>query len=195
MPHYFSEHQDSKIKYSEIQGTLPGLKFIVAPGIFSHRRVDPGSSLLIDKAVLPEQGLILDLGCGYGAIGISLAKHHPKLGFTLTDINRRAIACSKMNAKMNHVKNVSVKWGDLYNGLPRFDAILCNPPQSAGKKLCFSMIDQSIDHLNPGGSFQLVARHQKGGKDLKKRMEENFGNVEEVAKRSGYRIYLSVRPR
>ena len=72
-----------------------------------------------------------------------------------------------------------------------FDVILLNPPQTAGKKLCFKMIEEAKEHLKKGGSLQLVARHQKGGKTLQKKMEEVFGNSEVLSRQSGFRVYMS----
>jgi 16S rRNA (guanine1207-N2)-methyltransferase len=74
-----------------------------------------------------------------------------------------------------------------------FDTILLNPPQTAGKKLCFELIEESKAHLKKDGLLQLVARHNKGGKDLSKKMLEVFGNVEPTAKEAGFRVYVSKR--
>ena len=76
----------------------------------------------------------------------------------------------------------------------KFDTILLNPPQTAGKQLCQKLIEDSKQHLNPKGCLQLVARHNKGGKELSKKMFEVFGNMKEIAKGSGYRTYLSQKP-
>ena len=74
-----------------------------------------------------------------------------------------------------------------------FDVILSNPPQTAGKELCFKLIEESKNYLKYNGSLQLVARHKKGGNTLSKKMEEVFGNVKVIAKKSGYFVYLSVK--
>ncbi|MCK5139036.1 MAG: extracellular solute-binding protein [Thermodesulfovibrionia bacterium] len=73
----------------------------------------------------------------------------------------------------------------------KFNTILVNPPQTAGKEICFQIIDNAKNHLKERGLLQLVARHNKGGSVLEKRMNQVFGNVEQVAKGSGYRIYVS----
>ena len=90
-------------------------------------------------------------------------------------------------------KNCQVRSGNLYETVKEetFNVILVNPPQTAGKKLCFQIIEEAFQHLEEQGSLQLVARHNVGGKTLSKKMEEVFGNVETVAKRGGFRIYIS----
>ncbi|MFH1133409.1 MAG: methyltransferase [Nanoarchaeota archaeon] len=193
MPHYFSEKQTSASKEQEISATLLGsrLTFVTDSGMFSLTRIDPGSRLLIEAAELPQQGSVLDLGCGYGAVGIALARAHPALAFVLVDVNRRAVSCAKLNARRNKAQNVEVKDGDLYTGLGSFSAIVCNPPQSAGKDICLRIIAEATGHLPAGGSLQIVVRHNKGGKALMAAMQDSFGNVTTIAKKAGYHVYLS----
>ncbi len=110
----------------------------------------------------------------------------------MTDINERAIKLSRMNIKLNNIENVIVKKSNLYGNIEgEFDAIIINPPQTAGKKVCFEIIEKAKEHLKKNGLLQLVARHNKGGKELEKKMKEVFGNVEEIGKKSGYRVYIS----
>ena len=97
-----------------------------------------------------------------------------------------------MNIKQNNIQNIKTKQSDLYDNIPeKFDTIITNPPQSAGKQVCFEIIKQAKLHLKKGGLLQLVARHNKGGKELEKKMKEVFNNVKDIAKKSGYRIYVS----
>jgi len=132
------------------------------------------------------------LGCGYGAIGIAIKKCLPKTEVTMTDINERAVSLAKKNAERNRV-GVKVSSGDLYEpiGEEKFDVILVNPPYVAGREFCYKIIEESIKHLNPKGSLQLVARHNKGGAMLEKKMLEVFENVNTLAKKAGYRVYES----
>jgi len=111
----------------------------------------------------------------------------------LTDINERAIYLAKKNILLNGVK-ADARASDLFSGIPeKFDTILLNPPQSAGKKLCFQMIEKSKEHLNKEGLLQLVARPRKGGKTLAGKMKEVFGNVEVIAKGAGFSVYASKK--
>ena len=192
--HYFSQNQTSDYKEESFITTLRGntFQFVTASGVFSLKKVDKGSELLINKAVVPNEARsILDLGCGYGPVGIAIAKVFPKAEVLLSDVNERAVFVAKKNIKKNNIANAEVVVSDGFEKINKnFDVILLNPPQTAGKQVCQNLIEQSFHHLNNGGTLQIVARHQKGGKDLAKFMESLFGNVEDVAKSSGYRVYL-----
>ena len=124
---------------------------------------------------LPKESRVLDMGCGYGAVGIVLAKCCPKCTVVMTDVNKRAVKLARMNAKLNKV-DVDIKQGNLYEGLDgeKFDTIITNPPQKAGKEICLEIIEKSKEFLKKGGLLQVVARHQKGGKHLSKKMEEAY---------------------
>jgi len=136
---------------------------------------------------------VLDLCAGYGPIGIAVKKIFPDTQVFLTDINKRAVNLAKKNSKLNKTK-VTIKSGDLYEPYSdeKFDVILVNPPIAAGRKICYKIIEEAITHLNKEGTLQLVARHQKGGRMLEKKMQEVFGNAETLAKKGGFRVYLSV---
>lgn len=192
--HYYSEKQTSTLKQRKIQAKLRGqeLEFYTGSGMFSPKRIDPATELLINKAVIKEQDRVLDLCSGYGPVGIAIKKAQPDTKVYLTDINQRAIKLAKKNAELNNVK-VKIESGDLYAPYKdkKFDTILVNPPMAAGRKLCYKIIEEAKNHLVKGGTLQLVARHQKGGKMLEKKMQETFGNTETLAKKSGFRVYLS----
>jgi 16S rRNA G1207 methylase RsmC len=194
MKHYYSEHQDSGLKLYDLDVRLRGMEFTVASasGVFSSRKVDKGTELLVDRSILKEGWKVLDLGCGCGVVGITTAKAYPGTEVVMSDINRRAIKVSEMNIKNLGIENAETVQSDTYENISgRFDTILLNPPQSAGKKLCFGMIEGAKEHLKRGGLLQLVARHNKGGKALSEKMEEVFGNVKDVAKKGGFRVYVS----
>lgn len=193
MDHYFSQKPKSNFKRYTISANLRGmdLEFESGSGTFSIKKIDKGSTLLIEKAILEERWRILDLGCGYGAVGITIAKSFPSSEIVMTDINERAVSLAKKNSK--DLSNVLVKRGDGFEKIEGvFDCILFNPPQTAGKDICFKLIKESKQFLKKGGNIQIVARHQKGGKDLSKFMGSVFGNVSDVAKGSGYRVYISL---
>ena len=193
--HYFSEKPTSAFGLFQISCHLRGTSFKIfsAPGIFSSKRIDKGTIVLVEYCQIKDKEKMLDLGCGNGAAGISLALSFPHSSFTLVDINERALRVAKKNVLYHKLDNVTVKKSDVYSSLHEetFDVILLNPPQTAGKELCFRMIDESKKHLVPGGSLQLVARHNKGGKSLSAKMQDVFGNVATLAKKSGYHVYMS----
>lgn len=192
--HYFSPIQESNFQKRTIYAKLRGLSFEFrsGSGTFSKKKVDKGSTLLINQAIIKESWRVLDLGCGYGVIGVSIAKIFPKSEVVMIDINKRGVGLAKENAELNHVSNVSIFSSDLYSKVNgKFDTILLNPPQTAGKETCFKMINGSKIFLKKKGLLQIVARHNVGGKTLSQKMLEVFGNMQEIAKGSGYRVYVS----
>lgn len=194
--HYFTEKPTGISKREVYTAIIKGQKFNITTysGIFSLKELDFGSRLLIENAQV--KGSVLDLGCGCGIIGIAIKKFNPSSDVWMCDINERTIRCAKENCANNNV-DCHVLKSDLFSNTELhnkyFDTILTNPPFSAGKNICKEFIRQSFNHLNDSGLFQLVAPHNKGGESLKKFMLEIYGNVGELAKKSGYRIYLSVK--
>ncbi|MEM4714354.1 MAG: class I SAM-dependent methyltransferase [Candidatus Nanoarchaeia archaeon] len=195
--HYYVKKP--KVKYREIliKEKIRGGNFIFksAPGIFSAKKVDSASKLLAEKCELPEMGQILDLGCGYGVLGISAAKLKPKSKVILTDINKRAVALAKKNLRLNNIKNAEARQGNLYEPVKeeKFDTILLNPPFSAGRDLVLKMINDAPNYLNKKGTLQIVARKTKGGKFLLEEMKKIFSRVEVLAKKGGFWVIKAAK--
>ena len=196
--HYFSEYPSSKRRSGLIKAYLRGrsFEFCTASGVFSKKRVDLGTHLLIDHIVFPENGSLLDLGCGYGAVGVVAAALNPHLRVFMVDVNKRAVRLARVNAQKNGTTNTEFRSGFLYEPVSemQFDVILSNPPISAGMKIVLPIIDQAPLHLVGNGIFEIVVRWKIGGERLANVMEETFGNVETLARRSGYRILMSKKP-
>jgi len=194
--HYFSEKPTSKSKRGLIRCTIKGieLEFVTDSGVFSHTKIDNGTRLLIESMDIPESGSFLDLGCGYGPIGIVAAKIKSKLKVTMTDINSRAIALATENVKRNHAGEVEVIQTALYELIERrlFDTVVSNPPISAGmREVVEPLVSGAVDHLKPGGLIQLVVQSNKGGKTLESYLESYFDNCEVLARGSGYRVLVA----
>ncbi len=192
---YYSEKPQSEIREKEFQVTWKNktLHFISVSGVFSFEdQLDKASRLLIENYA-PSGNSVLDMGCGYGAIGLFLKALYPQLVMTLTDINERAVEYTQKNAQRNNLW-VKVLKSDLYEVLNgnRFHDIVTNPPVAAGKKVVTQLIQEAKAHLHPGGALWLVAFHNKGGSTFKKIMEETFGNAEDIEKQSGIRVYRSI---
>jgi 16S rRNA G1207 methylase RsmC len=191
--HYSTKKPTSPFKTETIDVEISNktFTFVTPSGVFSFGRVDPASLLLLTSAHIQKSANILDLGCGWGFIGIAIKKLFPNSDVTMVDINERAVQLAKKNAKLNSTR-VTILQSNLYEAIPsQFDAILTNPPMKAGRELCYQIIEQSKSHLKTDGSLSLVALHNRGGAMLEKKMKEVFGNVETVAKKSGFRVYQS----
>ena len=195
--HYFSERPSSPERRGLVRCVLRGLEleFLTSSGVFSHRRVDPGTALLIESMVLPEEGSVLDLGCGYGPVGVAAGRLRPGLEVVLTDVNERAVELARENLRRNGVANGVALLGGLYGPVAgrRFDVVLSNPPFSAGFRGAVGpMVEGAAGHLAEGGSLQVVVRWGKGGRMVGALMEDVFGGFEVLARGGGYRVLMSV---
>ncbi len=196
--HYFSERPKTKSKTKHIHAVLRGRHFVFETdrSVFAKDYVDMGTKRLVEKVQLPEEGVVLDWGCGYGVIGIALAATNPRLQVWMVDINERAVALARRNAKLNRIKNAVVLKSDGFSALPpdlRFDLIVTNPPIHAGKQVLLQLIRDAHRWLKVGGSFWFVARTQHGAKTLQRIAEEIFGNAECVDIHGGYRVIATVK--
>jgi len=195
MSHYYSKEQDTPLRESSFSVTVREREcnFITASGLFSRDHLDSATKLLIEHCDCSSASSLLDLGCGWGPVAVVLKKVFPSLDVTACDVNIRAIKYTKKNATKNNVV-IEVVRSDLFENISQnFDCILTNPPYAAGRDVCFSFIEESFHHLNPQGSLQLVARHTKGGKMLSEKMNAVFGNMSELVKKGGFRVYKSVK--
>jgi 16S rRNA (guanine1207-N2)-methyltransferase len=195
--HYFSEKPQTPPRFGVVRTCLRGLQFefTTASAVFSIKRVDLGTRVLIENMQLPEQGCVLDLGCGYGAVGIAAAKLNPSLHVVLTDVNRRAVLLARQNADKNHVPNVEVHVGSLYKPVQGFcfDVVLSNPPVSAGMETVEAIIRGAPAFLACGGTLQMVVRSKIGKKTLPQAFTDAFGNVKVGAIESGYRVLMGQK--
>lgn len=195
MEHYYSEQQKSFVNTKRINQKIRGVEFFffTSSGTFSRNRVDRGTLLLAENMIVKKNCKILDIGCGIGVLGIAAARLFNS-NAVMTDINKRAVMLAMNNTRLNNAK-AEIYQGNLYEKIKNnyFDVILSNPPQNAGRDICFSIIEDAKEHLKVNGTLQLVARHNKGGKTLSEKMHEVFGNVEVIAKKAGYWVYLSFK--
>ncbi|MFO7264882.1 MAG: class I SAM-dependent methyltransferase [Limnochordales bacterium] len=195
--HYYTAKPQAPHRPREVAIELRGRRyvFLTDAGVFSKGRVDPGTRLLIEHLPLPVTGWALDLGCGYGAIGLVIAAESPQAQVLMVDVNERAVELARKNLARNGVRNAQVLVSDGYAavGDVRFALIASNPPIRAGKRVIYPWVDEAYARLEPGGRLLMVARTSQGAKSLAKKIAEVFGNVTEVAKGSGYRVMEAVR--
>lgn len=194
--HYYTSRPESSHDRREIWITLRGLeyRFLTDAGVFSKEHIDRGTRLLIEALNLTGIQNALDLGCGYGPVGIVMAKEAPEARVAMVDPNERAVDLSRENAALNKVI-VEVRPGE--GCLPfageTFDLIATNPPIRAGKRVVFDLVDQAYQALTSGGKFYAVIRTQQGAASLARKIEEVFGAVEEPEKGGGFRVLLGVK--
>ncbi|PTM54706.1 class I SAM-dependent methyltransferase [Desmospora activa] len=191
--HYYSSQPTGESDQRELTARLRGHAFYFRSdaGVFSKKGVDFGTRLLIETVDLPETGTILDLGCGYGPVGIACAVFAPKCQVTMVDVNRRGLILAEINAKRNGVEDrvdIQVSDGLADLGEKRFDAILTNPPIRAGKDTVYRLFEEAAHHLNPEGKLWVVIRKQQGANSAKEKLESLFAEVDLVLKKKGYWI-------
>ncbi|AYE37670.1 class I SAM-dependent methyltransferase [Companilactobacillus zhachilii] len=170
------------------------LDFTSDSGVFSRQTIDYGSRVLIDAIDFQNvpNGNILDVGCGYGPIGLALAKDQPKRQVTMVDVNLRALGLAKQNAENNQVSNVDIFESDTYKTVEgKYALIVSNPPVRAGKSVVTSILADSKDYLEPNGELWIVLQKKQGAPSAKKLMDQTFGNVEVVTRDKGYYILRS----
>ena len=191
--HYYSNKPQIESKPRQWKFTLRGYTFTFETdaGVFSKSEVDFGSRVLIDTFEMPEvEGDVLDVGCGYGPIGLSIAKANPERFVHMMDINTRAIALAEKNAQMNGVQNVRIFESDglASVGDVKAAAILTNPPIRAGKETIFRFYDESYEKLVEGGELWVVIQKKQGAPSTVSHLEELFSEVAVVEKKKGYWI-------
>ncbi len=195
--HYFTAEPESKKNLGMIHTCLRGrsFEFLTATGVFSKKRVDLGTRLLIESMILPESGYVLDVGCGYGAVGIAAAFFNPNLHVVMIDVNKRAVWLTKENIQRNKINNAEVRVGHIYEPVTggSFNSILSNPPVSAGMEIVREIVSEAPKYMANGANFQIVVKSKVGKKTLRFFLEEAFGNVRILARKSGYRVFLSEK--
>ena len=193
---YFENTPDLEHELKKFAFTLRkhNLNFISDSGVFSRQTIDFGSRVLIeaiDFANIPA-GNILDVGCGYGPIGLALAKEQTTRQTTMVDVNLRALDLAKQNAKDNNIENVNIFESDVYKSVEgKYALIVSNPPVRAGKNVVTAILAESKNYLEPNGELWIVLQKKQGAPSAKKLMDKTFGNVEVVTRDKGYYILKS----
>ncbi len=163
------------------------LRFMTDAGVFSRGELDTGTRLLLDA--LPEQltGEVLDLGCGWGPVGISIKAVWPETEVTMADVNLRALEWSRKNAERNGVR-VTCLESDGFSALEgrRFDAIVTNPPIRAGKQVIYRMFSDAAQSLKAEGSLFLVIRKQQGAESCMRYLQTIYSSVEKLDRSGGF---------
>ncbi|MBO5909934.1 MAG: methyltransferase, partial [Clostridia bacterium] len=175
MQHYFIEKEHKDSDYFEFEDEVAGekLKFKSCDSIFSKNEIDEGTRTLLEtvfnKVELKGNGL--DLGCGYGVIGMTIIKHLG-LNCDMIDVNGTAVELTRHNLMLNGLKKGArvFKSNGFENVTDNYDFIVTNPPIKTGKKLLFELMEGCFEHLNIGGTLTLVIRKDHGEESLKKKL-------------------------
>ena len=189
--HYYSRTQkvESDPKFWDYTLKNNSFRFKTDNGVFSKREVDFGSRLLIESFEMPNvEGLLLDVGCGYGPIGLSLAKYYQDRMIHMVDVNERAIELAKENAELNQIQNVRIYESDRLLNVKEntFAAILTNPPIRAGKITVHDIFEQSFNHLVSKGELWVVIQKKQGAPSAIEKLNNLFNHVETIDKSKGY---------
>lgn len=194
--HYYSKEPKSKLIIKETVLQLKNghtYKFKSPSGVFAFGKTNRATECLLENVLIKGKDF-LDLGCGYGMVGIVCAKENPFLNLYMSDINQRAVRFAKENV-LNYNLEAVIKSGDLFSPWKDyvFDMILFNPPMAAGKEVWMKAIEQSYYFLRENGTIQVVAYHNKGGKRIMEYMKKIYKNIKTLVKSGGIRVYLSSR--
>ena len=172
-----------------------GLNFMTDAGVFSKGELDVGSRLLLD-ALPAIAGDVLDIGCGWGAIGVAIAKANEKARVTMVDVNRRALDLCRQNCQRNGVTAEVIESDGMAEVLGRkYDAIVTNPPIRAGKQVIYKMFADAAGSLNAGSALYLVIRKQQGADSCVKYLKTLFTEVEKLDKSGGFWVLKATEPK
>ena len=193
--HYFTPDPTSpstptthQVQVRKLQLTLAGDR-----GVFNHGELDWGTRVLIENAQVPTGGVLLDLGCGGGAIAVALAKLRPNAEVWAVDVNERAIEVARRSVKLNDLSNVRVVTvGDVPADL-QFDAIWSNPPIRIGKDELHRLLREWLARLTPQGCADLVVHKNLGSDSLAKWLAAEGYVVQRNASKQGYRVLHVTR--
>ena len=195
--HYYTSAPTSahKTAYVETEYRGHALKFETDSGVFSRTELDRGTEVLLDSLPDTVEGAVLDMGCGWGVIGVAVGRHWPGVRITMADINQRACSLSQKNAQANGVQAAVIE-SDGYEKVlgSAFDLILQNPPIRAGKAVIYKMFADAAKCLTEKGELWLVIRKQQGAPSAITYLKTLFEDVETVEKKSGFWIIRCQKP-
>ena len=191
MDHYFTNNQNLKSEIKKINYSYNDYDFVFFSdnGVFSKEHIDYGSRFLIETFLnnYNDNGNILDVGCGYGFMGI-VASKVLNCNVTMVDVNKRALHLTKMNIDENKV-NATCQESNAYENInDKYDVIITNPPVRAGKNVLLDILVGAKKHLNENGMLWYVLRKDQGAKSMEKLLNEHY-QVQLIEKSKGFYVY------
>ncbi len=190
MGHYFDEETEAESDPREVTWLLPDgpLAITTDRGVFGHGRVDAGTKLLLLKAPTPPAGDVLDLGCGTGAIALTMARRAPGAVVWAVDVNARARELCAANAAANGLSNVRVAAPDDVPTELAFSTIWSNPPIRVGKEALHQLLASWLTRLSPGADAWLTVQKHLGADSLQRWLTEQGYPADRAASAAGFRI-------
>jgi 16S rRNA (guanine1207-N2)-methyltransferase len=200
MAHYFDQQPAVGHQPTELHIRMYGrdFQFITDRGVFSRQHIDTGSEFLLETVISTMKkpiGRLLDLGCGYGPVGIILKRLFPPLDVVLCDINERALELARQNARLNQVQYLQIVRSDGLQAVEGcFDLVLTNPPIRAGKSVVYRFFSEAAERLQPGGQLFVVIQKKQGAPSALRRLQELFQDVDVVGHQGGYWVIRASQP-
>ncbi|WP_018937374.1 MULTISPECIES: class I SAM-dependent methyltransferase [unclassified Thioalkalivibrio] len=180
----------------EFEDTLAGehLRFRTTWGLFSPRRIDDGTRMLLERIEVEPTDACLDLGCGYGPIGLTLARKAPQGHCTLVDTNFLAVEYSRRNAELNGITNVDCVTSNGFAQIRdrRFDLVTSNLPAKVGREMLYTYLLDAHEQMNPDGRIYVVTITGLR-RFIEKGFKEVFGNYDKVKQGREYTVAAAVR--
>jgi 16S rRNA (guanine1207-N2)-methyltransferase len=195
--HYFSREPAVPSQPRVIETRIAGHKLVLTTdrGVFSHGKIDRATRLLAETMQIPSFARVLDLGCGYGVLGIAAALIEPTCQVTMVDINARACQLALQNARANGVGTVEVVVGDARQVLRgrEFDVVVTNPPCRTGRAAVLALFEWSAGVLTPRGQLWCVIHTSKGARRYARDLGQWFEEIETMAMAGGFRVLRATR--
>ncbi len=192
MSQYFTNDENLKSEYRNIIYKYKDYVFNFTSdlGVFSKDRVDYASKLLVENyfKIGRKNVNVLDVGCGYGFIGITISKIMDSR-VDMIDVNKRAVHLSNLNIKNMNVDAVSFISDNYSNIDKKYDVIISNPPIRAGKKVYLDIINNAVNYLNDGGEFYFVMNKDHGAKNVIEKIKDVY-DVNVLDKNKGFFVIL-----
>ena len=196
--HYFDETPSTELKLKDIDVEIDGAKVRLqtAGGVFSPDHIDGGTAVLLNHLDLaPKGGDILDLGCGWGPIALSLASHSPRATIWAVDVNERSLELTRANVQRMGLTNVKVVKPEEVPADVNFSGVWSNPPIRVGKDVLHELMDTWLPRLEPKASAYLVVQKNLGADSLQRWIDERFDlHVDRIDTAKGFRVIRVVKP-